>query len=183
MPLLFYIPHAPDIGSVENQWVKDWILAMKFLSTTSFRSIRWETENYRLIEDSTPSPCGHSPYLIYDEQRERIESITLTVFTPSELYGDSPPPPIFYMAKRRRRRAGFSLYGLAFFLCKRAIPLDFLLSRYSHWLSTSLVIVRKPTSKVGRLYENTIFSGSFRKNKSAILMGNNSPFWETFLIK
>ena len=68
-------------------------------------------------------------------------------------------------------------------LCKRAIPLDFLLSRYSHWLSTSLVIVRKPTSKVGRLYENTIFSGSFRKNKSAILMGNNSPFWETFLIK
>ena len=36
--------------------------------------------------------------------------------------------PIFYMAKRRGRRAGFSLYGLAFFLCKRAIPLDFLLS-------------------------------------------------------
>ena len=26
--------------------------------------------------------------------------------------------PIFYMAKRRRRRAGFSLYGLAFFVQK-----------------------------------------------------------------
>ena len=48
-----------------------------------------------LLEDSTPSPCGHSPYLIYDEQRERIESITLTVFTPSEIYGDSPPPLCF----------------------------------------------------------------------------------------
>ena len=44
---------------------------------------------------STPSPYGYSPYLIYDEQRERIESITLTVFTPSELYGDSPPPLCF----------------------------------------------------------------------------------------
>ena len=43
----------------------------------------------------TPSPCGHSPYLIYDEQRERIESITLTVFTSSEIYGDSPPPLCF----------------------------------------------------------------------------------------
>ena len=36
-----------------------------------------------------------SPYLICDEQRERIESITLTVFTPSEIYGDSPPPLCF----------------------------------------------------------------------------------------
>ena len=34
-------------------------------------------------------------YLIYDEQRERIESITLTVFTSSEIYGDSPPPLCF----------------------------------------------------------------------------------------
>ena len=80
MPLLFYIPHAPDIGSVENQWVKDWILTMKFLSTTSFRSIRWETENYRLIEDSTPSPYGHSPYLICDEQRERAKASLWTAF-------------------------------------------------------------------------------------------------------
>ena len=47
------------------------------------------------FEGLTPSPCGHSPYLIYDEQRERIESITLTVFTLSELYGDSPPPLCF----------------------------------------------------------------------------------------
>ena len=47
------------------------------------------------FEGLTPSPCGHSPYLIYDEQRERIESITLTVFTPSEIYGDSPPPLCF----------------------------------------------------------------------------------------
>ena len=44
----------------------------------------------------TPSPYGHySPYLICDEQRERIESITLTVFTSSEIYGDSPPPLCF----------------------------------------------------------------------------------------
>ena len=47
------------------------------------------------FEGLIPSPCGHSPYLIYDEQRERIESITLTVFTPSEIYGDSPPPLCF----------------------------------------------------------------------------------------
>ena len=40
-----------------------------------------------LLEDSTPSPCGHSPYLICDEQRERIESITLSRFIPSELCG------------------------------------------------------------------------------------------------
>ena len=26
------------------------------------------------IRYSTPSPYGHSPYLIYDEQRERIEN-------------------------------------------------------------------------------------------------------------
>jgi len=36
---------------------------------------------------STPSPFGHSPYLICDEQRERIESITLNRFIPSELCG------------------------------------------------------------------------------------------------
>ena len=80
MPLLFSIPHAPDICSVENPQIKDWILAMKFLSTTSFRSIRWETENYRLIEDSTPSPYGHSPYLICDEQRERVKASLWTAF-------------------------------------------------------------------------------------------------------
>ena len=36
---------------------------------------------------SAPSPFGHSPYLICDEQRERIESITLSRFIPSELCG------------------------------------------------------------------------------------------------
>jgi hypothetical protein len=36
---------------------------------------------------STPSPFGHSPYLICDEQRESIESITLNRFIPSELCG------------------------------------------------------------------------------------------------
>ncbi|WP_418410654.1 hypothetical protein, partial [Barnesiella intestinihominis] len=41
----------------------------------------------------TPSPCGHSPYLICDEQRERIKSLTLNIFTPSELYEYSPPLP------------------------------------------------------------------------------------------
>jgi len=43
---------------------------------------------------STPSPCGHSPYLICDEQRERIESITLNRFIPSELCGGYSPPPL-----------------------------------------------------------------------------------------
>ena len=43
---------------------------------------------------SPPSPCGHSPYLICDEQRERIESITLNRFIPSELYGVFSSPAV-----------------------------------------------------------------------------------------
>ena len=43
--------------------------------------------NQRLYDIFNPSPCGHSPYLICDEQRERIESITLNRFIPSELCG------------------------------------------------------------------------------------------------
>ena len=43
---------------------------------------------------STPSPCRHSPYLICDEQRVRIESITLNRFIPSELYGVFSSPAV-----------------------------------------------------------------------------------------
>gem|GEM_PF-814355 len=43
--------------------------------------------NQRLYDTFSPSPFGHSPYLICDEQRERIESITLSRFIPSELCG------------------------------------------------------------------------------------------------
>ena len=70
---------------------------MNCLTIATIQALRRRIEkiiNY-VFESLTPSSCGHSPYLIYDESRERIESITLTVFTPSELYGDSPPPLCF----------------------------------------------------------------------------------------
>ena len=46
------------------------------------------------FEGLTPSPCGHSPYLIYDEQRESVESILLNSFYPLRCFvGIFPPPP------------------------------------------------------------------------------------------
>ncbi|WP_419485070.1 hypothetical protein, partial [Barnesiella intestinihominis] len=45
------------------------------------------------FEGLTPSPCGHSPYLIYDEQRESVESILLNSFYPLRCFvGISPSP-------------------------------------------------------------------------------------------
>ena len=59
----------------------------------------------------TPSPCGHSPYLIYDEQRERNPDfchLHCQYFpTPPSLRDTSP---IFYMAKHRGEGRGHISY-------------------------------------------------------------------------
>ena len=50
---------------------------MNFLTIATFRALRRRIEkiiNY-VFESLTPSPCGHSPYLIYDEQRESVDTL------------------------------------------------------------------------------------------------------------
>ena len=71
----------------------------------------WE-DNKLCFESLTPSPCGHSPYLIYDEQRESVDTLIRFfccgyLFNPSVLR--TPPSPIFCDAKhpvRLRDTAG-----------------------------------------------------------------------------
>ena len=49
------------------------------------------------LRDLTPSPCGHSPYLIYDEQRESVDTLIRFLccgylFNPSVLR----TPPLYF---------------------------------------------------------------------------------------
>ena len=50
---------------------------MNCLTIATFQAFRRRIEkiiNYA-FESLTPSSCGHSPYLIYDEQRESVDTL------------------------------------------------------------------------------------------------------------
>ena len=72
----------------------------KYRGETEERQRRREgLENSMLyFEGLTPSPCGHSPYLIYNEQRESVESILLNSFYPLRcfvgIFPSSLPYPV-----------------------------------------------------------------------------------------